>query len=218
MTSHYKEDIDRYFDFSCYAPKRYLYLGSLVPDTEDGESGTDCQMAEYFIKGLTYLESNGPGPITVYANNLGGDWYHGMAIYDAIRASTCHVSMIAFGYACSMGSIILQAADTRIIAPHCVFMIHDGTEGLEGHARKVESWAAQIPLLRKRMYEIYRERMKVKTPKITLLQIEKLCSFDKIFTAAETVEVGLADWVLETMGDIKYTATEAEKKWVGEAV
>ena len=213
MAKQFKEDIDRYFDYSCYAPGRFLYLGSTNAETEEGESGTDCEMAEYFIKGLTYLESVNKKPITVYANNLGGDWYHGMAIYDAIRASNCHIAMIALGYACSMGSIILQAADTRIISPSCVFMIHDGTEAISGHPTDVVRWANQIPKIRERMYEIYKQRMKVKNPRITLKQIEKLCDHDTIYSAKEAVEKGFADWVLETMGDMIYTATDEEKKW-----
>ena len=213
MAKQFKEDIDRYFDYSCYAPARYLYVGSIESDTEDGESGTDCAMSEYLIKGITYLESVNRKPITIYANNLGGDWYHGMAMYDAIRASNCHITMIAMGYACSMGSVILQAADTRIISPNCVFMIHDGQDSISGHPKDVQRWANQIPKIARRMYEIYQQRMKVKNSRITLKQIEELCNHDTIYNAKEAVAKGFADWVLETLGDIKYTATDEEKKW-----
>lgn len=217
MAKHYKEDIDRYFDYSCYAPARYLHLGSIrAGDAEyDGwESGTDTEMAEYLIKGITYLESVSKKPIVIYANNLGGDWYHGMAIYDIIRASKCHITMVALGNAMSMGSIILQAADTRIISPHCVFMIHVGTEELHGHTNNVQRWAEQIPIQKRKMYEIYKERMKAQNPKITIKQIEKLCDFDTIYNAHQAVELGFADWVLEDMGEInRYFATDNAGKW-----
>lgn len=218
MARHYKEDIDRFFDYSCYAPARYLYLGSTNTgdaENEGWESGTDSEMAEYAIKGISYLESVSPRPITIFANNLGGSWEHGMAIYDIIRASRCHITMVALGHACSMGSIIFQAADTRIIARHCTFMIHDGTEELSGHTGNVERWARQIPKLKQRMYEIYRERMRAQTPKITIRAVEKLCILDTIYNAQETVDVGLADWVLEHMDEIKkYSATEdSNDKW-----
>ena len=216
MAIAHKEDIDRYFDYSCFAPSRYIYLGSLSTVEENGidvESGTDHEMAEFVIKGISYLESVNKSPIVIFANNLGGDWYHGMAVYDMIRASKCHVTIVAFGYACSMGSIILQAADTRIKAPHCVFMIHDGSESLSGHTKNVERWVAQSPVLRKAMYQIYRERMKAKNSKITIGQIERLCTLDTIYNAKQAVEIGFADWVLEDMDDIKWYATDDTKKW-----
>jgi ATP-dependent Clp endopeptidase proteolytic subunit ClpP len=213
----YKEDIDRYFDYNCFAPSRYIYIGSIntiEENSESVESGTNYEMAEYLIKAISYLESVNKKPIIIFSNNLGGDWYHGMAMYDMIRASRCHITMISLGYACSMGSIILQAADTRIISPNCVFMIHDGSESISGHTRNVERWAEQIPVVRKKMYSIYRERMKVKNPKINISQIEKLCAFDTVYSAEKVVDIGLADWVLEDFNDLNYFATNScGKKW-----
>lgn len=213
MARQFKEDIDRYFDYNCFAPARYIYLGSTSASEDGLESGTDYEMSAFLIKAISYLESVNKKPIVIFANNLGGDWYHGMAVYDMIRASRCHITMVAMGYACSMGSIILQAADTRIISQNCVFMIHDGTEALDGHARNVERWAAQISILRKNMYEIYKVRLKSKNLKITLGQIDKLCQFDTIYSAEQVVDMGFADWVLEDMGDIKWYATDNCKKW-----
>lgn len=148
-------------------------------------------------------------------NNLGGDWYHGMSIYDAIRASTSHVYGIAWGYAMSMGSIIFQACDSRIISPHCTVMIHDGTEDLYGSCKDVEAWAKYAKKLRQRMYEIYLSRMKTARPRINVKKIEEMCSHDTILTAEEAVDNGLADWVLETLEDpYRFYATDQQNaKW-----
>lgn len=212
-----KEDIDRWFDYSYLPSKRMIHVGSLSPfvGDEGGESGTDCQMSEFFLKAMTHLNRISNKPIVVHMNNLGGDWYHGMSMYDAIRASSAHVYGVCWGYAMSMGSIIIQACDSRIVAPHCTFMIHDGFEALNGTCKSVEAWAKHTPKLRKRMYEIYFSRMKPAKPRITMKKIEELCSHDTIFSAEDAVSQGLADWVLETMEDpYKYYATETQNaKW-----
>jgi len=217
VANYVKEDIDRWFDYSYLSSKRMIHVGSHDAEMthESGESGTDCQMSEFFLKAITHLNRISAQPIVVHMNNLGGDWYHGMSMYDAIRASRAHVYGICWGHAMSMGSIIIQACDSRIVAPHCTFMIHDGFEALNGTCKSVEAWAKFTTKLRQRMYEIYFSRMKPAKPRITMKKIEELCSHDTIFTAEDAVNQGLADWVLETLDDpYKYYATDTQNaKW-----
>jgi len=198
MARFNKEEIDRYFDYGIFVKERILWLGST--DTEDGEeTGTNYEMCENFIKGITFLARMSEDQITIQMNNIGGDWNHGMAIYDVIRACRSHITIIAYGYACSMGSVILQAGDERILAPDCDVMIHDGKDGFEGDAKSFENWAEHSKVIRKRMYEIYLQRIKEKHPngKWGLKKIEELCSHDKILTAQEAVDLGLADSIFE---------------------
>lgn len=212
-----KDDIDRWFEYSYLPSQRLIHIGSHDAEMEsgEGESGTDCQMSEFFIKAIIHLNRISLKPIFVHMNNLGGSWEHGMSIYDAIRASRTHIYGLCWGMSYSMGSIIIQACDTRIVAPHCTFMIHDGSEALSGTPKTVEAWAKHSTKLRKQMYEIYLSRMKAVKPRITIKKIEELCSHDTIFTAEETVNYGLADWVLETLEDpYKYYATDTQNaKW-----
>lgn len=217
MNNYVKGDVDRWFDYSYLPSKRMIHIGSHDAETSsgEGESGTDCQMSEFFLKAIIHSNSISSQPIFIHMNNLGGSWYHGMSMYDAIRASKTHVYGICWGHAMSMGSIIIQACDTRIVAPHCTFMIHDGFEGLSGTCKSVEAWARYTTKMRKRMYEIYLSRMKPAKPRITLKKIEELCSHDTIFTAWEAVNRGLADWVLETLQDpYTHCATDSQgSKW-----
>lgn len=216
MSNYSREDIDRWFDYSYLPSRRLIYVGSHAPETDEAsESGTDCLMSEFFVKAITHADSISHKPIIVHMNNLGGSWFHGMAMYDAIRAANSHIYGLAWGHAMSMGSIIIQSCDSRIVAPHCTFMIHDGYESLSGTCKTVEAWAGTIPTLRKRMYEIYLSRMKAVRSRITLKKIEDLCSHDTIFTAEEAVEQGLADWILESLDDpYKFYATETQNaKW-----
>ena len=199
MARYNKEEIDRYFDYGIFVKERILSLESLSSSDEEGESGTNHEMFGHFIKGLTFLSRLSEDPIIIQMNNPGGSWFHGMAIYDAIRACRCHITIIAYGHCCSMGSVIFQAGDHRIIAPDCALMIHDGTDEFAGPARSFESWGAYSKVIRHRMYEIYLARIKAKKPKSkwTLKKIEELCSHDRIYTAEQAVDTGLADCLLE---------------------
>jgi ATP-dependent Clp protease protease subunit len=199
MPRYSKESIDHFFDYGLFPSKRIMYIGSAKEDLDGSESGIDYLMTEKTIKGVTYLNTVSEKPIIIIMDSPGGDWYHSLAIYDIIKSTRCHITIIAVGYCCSAGSVVLQAADLRVISPSCMFLIHDGTTELSDHTRNVESQAQQSKLDRKRMYEIYEGKMKEKNPKITIKQIEKLCTIDKIYSPQEAIDVGLAD---ELLGDI----------------
>jgi ATP-dependent Clp protease protease subunit len=191
-----REDLDRWFDHSVYPPKRLVYIGDgNGTGTEVGEVGPT--MHELAIKGLTFLDSWSEAPITIHLNTNGGDWYHGMGIYDCIQALKAHVTIIVTGSACSMGSLILQAGDLRVMGPHSVLMIHDGTEFLHSDSKAVENWAKKSAAVRQEMYKVYLEKIRVKKPRFTMKQVEHLCSHDSIFTPEKCIEYGLADQVLE---------------------
>lgn len=153
---------EKWFDLSLDQATRTLYMGSTNSDWEGNETGVDNFMAEYFVKGMHVLESKNSKPITVIMNNPGGDWYHGMAIYDAINCSPCEVTIKVYGYAMSMGSVILQAADRRVMMPNSRFMIHYGYDGKSGHAKIVYKWADEGKRINHQMENIYLDSMMMK--------------------------------------------------------
>lgn len=152
-------DLDKWFDLNVDLDFRTIYMGSVSYDRDDAETGVDHVMAEYLIKGMHTLESKSNKPITILMNNPGGDWYHGMAIYDAIKCSPCECTIRVYGHAMSMGSIILQAADHRVMMPSSRFMIHYGTDGKYSHAKIVYKWADEGKRASWEMENIYLEKM-----------------------------------------------------------
>jgi len=193
-----KESIDRFYDYDIHVETRTIYMGSVSVDFDD-ESGTDANMAERVIKGLHLLDLSAPTgdkPITIIMNNLGGDWYHGMAIYDAIKACKNHVTIVVYGYAMSMGSIILQAADKRTMMPNSRLMIHYGTNGYYGHTKTFIKWAEETKKIDIEMENIYMEKIKEKNPTFTLHKLKEMCKFDTFLNSKEALGVGLIDEIL----------------------
>lgn len=191
-----RDDVDKWHDSGIYIPTRHIFMGSEHSDSELGEGGCDYLMVERVIKNLHILESINKEPITILLNNIGGDVYHGFAIYDAVRVCESHITIKVFGHAMSMGSIILQAADERMMAPTSRQMIHYGTECYDGHSKTFQKWAKEGAKVNEWMEQMYLAKIQEKHPTFTLEDLQKMLDHDTFLTAKESVKIGLADKVL----------------------
>lgn len=223
-----RDDLDRFLHQGVDVARRLIYLGGLADndwgDTE--EPGIGWSTSRRFICSLIALDDpRTQRPITVVMNSGGGDWGYGMAIYDAIQHCVSPVVVLNLSYASSMTSIILQAGDYRITAPHSHCMIHDGHLSVSGTPRSVESSVVyDRDVVTSRMYEVYLGRLRAasdqsavarvlnaKLPKgarrvnpkhgPNLEHVAQLCSTDTFFTADEMVACNFADRLLE-VGDL----------------
>ena len=189
-----RDDMDNYFQYDLELGSRTIYLGSCVLPTGE-ESGTNWHMAEVAIKGLHVLDRTF-GPITVQFSTPGGDTYYGLAIYDAIQACSNEVTIVGHGLVMSIGALILQAADRRVLTPHATMMLHYGYATFDGHALEMERWTAEYRRLHTVYEDILLHRMWNKHPNFTRQDFAQLCAFYKYLAADEAVEMGLADAIL----------------------
>lgn len=192
-----RDDVDKFHDYSLYVPTRTIYMGSEnVSEDGEQEAGVNSTMAERQIKNLHILDAASEEPIMIVMNNPGGDVNHGLAIYDAIKACRSHVTVKVFGYAMSMGSIILQAADERIMSENASQMIHYGTMGIQSHVKTVYKHADESKRIDKWMETMYLNKIKEKNPHFTLARLQRMLHHDTFLTAKQSVELGLADKIL----------------------
>lgn len=188
-----KESVDRFFDYGLHIETRTIYLGDT--ETDEGESnGIGPLVTERLIQAFVLFNTTPEKPVRILMNSSGGSVFNGFAIYDMIKSSPCHVTIEVLGQCQSMGSLILQAADERIIHPNAVIMVHDGTDSYSDmHVRDVERWAEYGKKVdRPRMYAIFADRSKRSAH-----FWEKKCAHDLILTPQEAVILGLADKVFE---------------------
>jgi ATP-dependent Clp protease protease subunit len=191
-----KEDLERFHEIGVYLPKRTLFIGSEQYDGDGNESGVDGMLAQRVIKNLLALDTEPHDPITIIMNNAGGSFYDGLAIYDAIKSCKSKVTIIVYGQAFSMASIILQAADERIMAPNAVQMMHYGSTVIEGDAKNAQKQAREDARLNKWTEHLYLDRMRQKDPDFKLTKLKQLLTNDTYLTADESIEMGLADKIL----------------------
>lgn len=112
-----------------------------------------------FMVALQVMDST-PGEIVVFMNTPGGSIENGYAIFDAIRFTQNPVTVVGFGGVMSMGAIIMQAADLRLMAPKARFMVHTGNAGFDGEvdSDKLISIGEEMAGIRDRFIEILAER------------------------------------------------------------
>lgn len=210
----YRQDDPMYYIYNHDVDIRgnEIYLTSVdrgyeaVEDLEGGEIGVDYVMASRFIRNIrTCAKHNSTQDLLIHQMSCGGDWNFGMAIYDAIRAYPNRVTILAYAHARSMSSIILQAANKRVLMPHTSFMFHLGSYADHGTQKEVESNMEFYRKTTPRMIEIYAARMKEsgKYSTRTLAWIKRWIK-DRMnekenvwLSAKQAVELGLADEVFD---------------------
>ena len=177
-------------------------------DDEDfTEPGIEYQMASRLIKNLDILtEINPTRPILLRMKTCGGYWEEGMAIYNAVKFCPNKIVILSETHARSMSSLILQAADKRVLMPDSYFMIHDGTVGYYGTSKQFQSYAEwERKIVGPRMLEIYTDALKTKgkhTRKSRVHIHDMLREImdqreDVYLTATEAVEWGFADEIFD---------------------
>jgi ATP-dependent protease ClpP protease subunit len=198
MSRKSKDFIDLWFDCDIFVPTKTMYMGSAVV-SDDGNSGTDAAMAEITLKGLHILDMDRHDtPITIYMNNPGGDEFQGLMIMDAIRRCKSRVKMIGTGEVMSMGSLIIQAADDRIMSPNAKMMIHYGTAMLYGAEAKAQyKWVEESKKFDLFMENLFMERIIVKQPNFKRSKLQSMLHSDTILTAQEALDLNLIDSIEE---------------------
>jgi ATP-dependent Clp protease protease subunit len=190
MSKVNRDDVDKLFEYGIYIPTKTIIT---VGDTDE-------EVADNLLKGLHVLDNtNQDRPITIHLNNMGGDEYHGLAIFDSIRACTSKIIIIGKGNVCSMGSVIFQAADERIMAPNAKQLIHYGTPlyaDSELHAKSQYKWTEECKKFTIWMEDLYLEKIRQKCPEFKKKALIEMLNFDTILSARESVDLGLADSIL----------------------
>jgi len=144
-----KDSVDHFFDYNLHLESRTIYVSGEI----------DYDTVNPALKGLHLItQDNKERSAAVVMTTEGGSWNVGIALYDAIKSRPFHVDVIAMGQCMSMGSIILQAGDKRILHKHTTIMIHDGTEEFGGNVRSFAAWGEFSKIQLQQMYNIYAER------------------------------------------------------------
>lgn len=205
-------DIEAIHEYNVDIGGRELYLVGEVVEPDSGEDriepGVDYVMGSRLIKNMRFLVNrNTEEPILIHLKSCGGDWHEGMAIYNTVLSCPVRVVMLNYTHARSMSSIILQAADHRVMMPDSVFMFHLGSGFIEGTQRAIESALDFYKPTTKRMINIYVDRM-LSSPKskfknwthskiFNMIKRKMEHKEDVYLTAKEAVEWGLADMIFD---------------------
>jgi ATP-dependent Clp protease protease subunit len=149
--------------------------------------------------------------MTLILNSPGGAVTHGLALYDFIlklRADGHHVTVIVLGQAASMGGILLQAGDKRIIGTSSRVLIHEVSAGTSGNVQKMDDDVENFKANWDKLAHILAYRSH-----LTVAQVKrKAYRFDWWLTAKEAVADGFADEILAAPVEVEGVKHDAKPK------
>lgn len=145
--------------------------------------------AEFFRKTLEEIPEN--STIELHINSYGGSVKEGIAIYNQLKQKKCK-EIVAYvdGVAYSIASIIMQAADRRIMGLGTSLLIHNMWLSVAGNAAELRKAADDLDVLMESNRQIYMERVNIAEDEL----IEMLNN-ETYLTPEKAVEMGFADEV-----------------------
>lgn len=148
---------------------------------------------ENCLRDLSDWSRRDPGkPITVVFNSPGGSVLDGLALYDYLRelSNAGHeITTVALGMAASMGGILLQAGDHRVIGRNAWLLIHEVSSIGRGKISEMEDEVKFTRRLADQCLGILAERSTLDVKQIARRWKRK----DWWLNADESFELGFAD-------------------------
>ena len=184
---------ERAYDiYSRLLKDRIIFLGGPIDDAT----------ANLIIAQMLFLSNeDAKKDIHFYINSPGGAITAGLAIYDTMQFLRCEVATYCVGQAASMAAVLLaggHAGKRFLLASNRVLLHQPLISGqLIGPATDLEIEAKEILRLRARLYDILAQHTGQSTEKV-----EKDCDRNLWLDAAEAIEYGLADRILQKAPEI----------------
>lgn len=145
--------------------------------------------AEFFRKALAEIPDS--AIIELHINSNGGSVKEGIAIYNQLKQKKCR-EIVAYvdGVAYSIASIIMQAADRRIMGLGTSILVHNMWMSVAGNAVELRKAADDLDVLMESNRQIYMERVN-----ITEDELIEMLNNETYLTPEQAVEMGFADEV-----------------------
>lgn len=131
--------------------------------------------------------------IILRLNSPGGSVFEGIVIYNLLKAHTARVIVYVDGIAASIASVIAMSGDRIIMPENTMMMIHDPTGFVMGAAVDMRKMADTLDKIKESIKTAYKRTM------LTDEEIDKMMSDETWMTAADAIEKGFADEVIEAV-------------------
>lgn len=150
------------------------------------ESETSAKYFKKMLEGVSESDT-----VELHINSCGGSVKEGVAIYNLLKQKKCK-EVVAYvdGFAYSVASVILQAADRRVMGLGTSLLIHNMWLSVAGNAEELRKAADDLDVLMEANRQIYLERASV-----TEEELINMMNKETYLTPEQAVEMGFADEV-----------------------
>lgn len=132
--------------------------------------------------------------LTVNISSGGGSVNEGKAIYTLLKNSGKNITVKIVGQAYSIASVIAMCGNKILIGEFADMMVHPAWTYAEGNADQLEATAEQLRTISNELFSIYLTKDNLKKNEAKL---KEYFDSEKIISAKECIELGLADGYLE---------------------
>lgn len=146
--------------------------------------------------------------IAIYINSAGGSVTEGTAIYNQLKRHSAHKTVYVDGFACSVASVIAMAGDTVIMPRNTMMMIHNMSWGIFGNAAELRKSADDLDAINQAGMAAYLQKA---GDKLDAEKLKEMCDAETWLTAAQCMELGLADKFAEKDADMSKAADIVQK-------
>ena len=175
---------NNYHFFSCRSAEK---IANIASDDINllGEVGWD------FTDATVIAQLVGRGDVTVNINSRGGDYYQGLAIYNALKAHPGKVTTRALGIAASAAAIIFFAGDVREVAMHAGVMIHNASVTVSGNRLYLAKLIEEMTNIDTTIASLISE-----STGLTLEKVSEMMDKETTVNSQEAVALGFATGVI----------------------
>jgi len=181
---HLRDEIESRWNSTLQADSeddRTVSINGVIGYPEWAE-GTTAKMVEQRLKAL------GQGDITVNINSPGGDFFHGQAMHNLLRAHDGKVTVQIIGVAASAASVVAMAGDEILIPKTGWLMIHNVWGITLGNRHDHQQAINAMVKMDAVSADLYAERSRK-----TFAAIQKMMDAETYFGGQEAVDEGFAD-------------------------
>lgn len=146
--------------------------------------------------------------IDLYINSYGGSVFEGTAIYNQLRRHPAHKTVYVDGFACSIASVIAMAGDEIIMPRNTLMMIHNMWMVAAGNAADLRKAADDLDTINAAGRAAYLDKA---GDKLDEEKLAEMMDVETWLTAAECVELGLADQIAEQDADMSAASAQLSK-------
>ena len=190
----------------------YIYGDVEAERAVDDESWWGFHMEESETSANHFREvlSQFPGvtQINLYINSYGGSVFEGTAIYNQLRRHSAHKTVYVDGFACSIASVIAMAGDEIVMPRNTLMMIHNMWVRTMGNAAELRKAADDLDVINAAGRAAYLLKA---GDKLDEKRLEEMMVAETWLTAAQCIELGLADRYAEEDADMSGAAEVLQK-------
>lgn len=139
-----------------------------------------------------YAATHPKAPIGLIISSPGGSMFDGFVLYDHLRAlsnSGHKITTTVRGIAASMGAVLAQAGDVRVIGPESYLLIHEASSMTWGTSTAMKEEVAQVARFCRQMEQLFARRSTMSAAAIRA----KTKKTDWLLDSKEARKLGFAD-------------------------